>query len=818
VEAQAAPTTGSGATVAGSDVDVDPRQGLSTADVAERVAAGRTNVVPQGPSRTVAQILRANTFTYFNALLGSMFVVVLILEPKDALFGGVLVANALIGIVQELRAKRTLDRLAILSAPRARMVRDGATTEFDVSAIVQDDVLEVSAGDQVVVDGVVLTSHGLELDESLVTGESDAVDKQLGDEVLSGSFVAAGSGRYRATRVGTEAFAASLAEEAKKFSLARSELRAGVNTILRLVTFALVPASVLLVWGQYRADQSHHDAIIGAIAGLVAMVPEGLVLLTSMAFVVGVIRLGRRQCLVQELAAVETLARVSVICLDKTGTITDGRIEVDAVEAIDPTSGAVSALDHLPDPVVAIATTDPDPNATMAAIKRHAEETSQAGPGWALDGVVPFSSARKWSACVFDGQGAVVVGAPEVLLASLDGLAPTAARVEELSRAGRRVVLVATSASLRPPARDETVALPGDLTPCALVVLEEQVRGDAPETLDYFALQGLEVKVISGDNPLTVGAVAARVGVRGAESPVDARTLGDDEEKIAAALREHTVFGRVTPHQKRAMVHCLQRDGHVVAMTGDGVNDVLALKDADMGIAMGTGSAASRAVAQVVLLDSSFATFPHVVAEGRRVIANIERVANLFVTKTIWAVVLAFVIGVAGTEYPFLPRHLTFYNGVAIGIPGFFMALLPALRRAQPRFAQRVLRFTVPTGAVVAAAVLGTFFWVRSDDELDLQEVRTATLAVLVVVSLYVLGIVARPFTRMRALVVAGMIVLAIGGFALGPAQDYFEMELPPDGTILGASVVAAAAAVVLELMWRLGVNRPEHLGVADEE
>src|SRR6266540_2277495 len=594
--------------------------GLSSAEVSERVERGLVNDVPEAPTRTYRQIIRANVITRFNLLLGSLLAVILVVGPlQDALFGIVLVSNALVGIVQEIRAKRTLERLALINAPRAKVVRDGERQEVDLGEVVLDDVIQVGPGDQMVVDGEVLDSLGLEVDESLLTGESEPVAKAPGEEVLSGSFVVAGGGAYRATRVGADANAARLAERARRFTLARSELRAGIDRIITFVTWVLVPTAALLFATQLTAGhEDFRGGLRGAVAGSVAMVPEGLVLLTSVTFAVSVVRLGRRQVLVQELPAVETLARVDVLCFDKTGTITVGDLTVRELVPVGDGGSTAEALG-------AVAASDPNPNATLRAIGA----AYPAPNGWTASAVVPFSSARKWSAASFGDRGTFVLGAPEVLL---PGPGELLRRTEAIAVEGRRVVLLAEGNGA--PALDGQ--LPDSLAPQAFVVLGDRVRDDAAGTIAYFLEQGVRTKVVSGDHPRTAAAVARQVGIPGTEEPVDARTLPHDADDLAGVLERRSVFGRVVPDQKEVMVKSLQSRGHVVAMTGDGVNDVLALKDADIGIAMGSGSPASRAVAQLVLLDSRFATLPHVVSEGRRVLGNIERTSNLYVTKTVY--------------------------------------------------------------------------------------------------------------------------------------------------------------------------------------
>ena len=753
-----------------------PAAGLSQRDVDERIAAGLANDVPAAPSRTVAQIVRANVLTRFNALLGALLVVILIVGPlQDALFGFVLVANAVVGIVQELRAKRTLDRLAVLTAPRARVVRDGAPREVATNEVVLDDVVELRPGDQVVVDGEILETNGLEIDESLLTGESDPVVKRPGEEVRSGSFVAAGGGRYRATKVGRDAYAVRLAEEARRFSLTRSELRAGIDTILRIVTWAIVPTAILLVISQLRSSASVAAAVRGSVAGTVAMVPEGLVLLTSIAFAVGVVRLARRRVLVQELPAVEVLARVDVLCIDKTGTLTEGRLAIDRVEVLDDAGPHAEALG-------ALAAADPNPNATMTAVG----ESFPGPPGWAATEAVPFSSARKWSACAFDGRGTWVLGAPDATLAA--GLAPEiAARAHALAGEGSRVLLLSNTSSALAGER-----LPPGLEPVALVVLGDRAREGAARTLGYFARQGVTVKVISGDHPATVGAIASRLGAAGADRAIDARDLPTDPAGLGGALEEHAVFGRVTPQQKRAMVNALRARGHVVAMTGDGVNDVLALKDADIGIAMGSGSGATRAVAQLVLLDSTFDALPDVVNEGRRVLGNIERTSNLYVTKTVYAMLLALGVGVVGLVFPFLPRHLTLIGALTIGIPSFFLALAPNAERARPGFLSRVLRFTVPAGTLAAVATFLAYKLAHDEPGVSLVQAQTAATMVLCWIGFAVLTIIAAPLTRMRLALIWSMIGAFVLAIVIPFTRTFFELRPPPPVVWLAGFGIAA--------------------------
>lgn len=761
--------------------------GLTAAEVRQRTEAGYVNVVPQGPSRTTGDILRANLITRFNILLTVLLFVVLVVirEPRDALFGIVLVTNAAIGIVQELRAKRTLDRLELLTAPVARVVRSGTSQETPVDRIVLDDVIEIRPGDQLPVDGVVIAAAGLEIDESLLTGESDTVHKEPGSECLSGSFVAAGRGRYRATRVGADAYAVKLAQEAKRFALVRSELRDGVDWIIAGVSWAVGPVIALLVWSQMEAEEGFTEALRGAVAGAVGMIPQGLVLLTSIAFAVGVVRLGRQQVLVKELPAIEGLARVDTVCFDKTGTLTEGRLSVQDVELLGE-GDATAAL-------AALGAADPDPNATLAAVAAAYPDP----PGWQVSRTVPFSSARKWSGASFSGRGSWILGAPDVV--ARDDVALLAAAGARAA-AGQRVLVLAWSSS-------ELMGdvLPAPLEVVAMVSLGDRIRSDAARTLQYFSKQGVAAKVISGDHPRTVAAIARAVGIVGSQNVVDARTLPTDPEQLADVMEQATVFGRVSPHQKRAMVGALQSRGHVVAMTGDGVNDVLALKDSDIGIAIGGGAPASRAVAQLVLIDGRFDTLPGVVGEGRRVIANIERVANLFVTKTVYAIGIALGIGLVSLPFPFLPRHLTLVGAVTVGIPAFFLALAPSARRATSGFIGRVLRFALPTG-VAAAVATSAAYQLAIAEGVDLTEARTAATLVLTAIGLFALGMVSRPLLPWKKWLIAAMAGLLILSMVSPVSHDFFELNLPRAVVLLASlGIVAITGAVMVGTLHSVG-------------
>jgi magnesium-transporting ATPase (P-type) len=778
---------------------VSQADGLSDQQVQARVDRGQVNTATEHTSRTVASILRSNVLTRFNAILGALLAVILVIGPwRDALFGGILVANTLVGIIQELRAKRSLDRLVVLSAPVAHVVRAAITVEIPVAAVVLDDVLEFRPGDQVIADGLVLTATNLELDEALVSGEAAPITKVPGDLTLSGSFVVAGSDRYRATGVGDAAFARKLASAAKRFKPAHSELRAGINLILRFVTWAIVVAAPLLLWSQMRAQPLLlPDALRSTVAGMVAMVPDGLVLLTSVALAVAVTRLGRRQALIQELPAVETLARVTTLCFDKTGTLTTGEAAVEVVEALDNDADVAGALG-------ALAAADPLPNATLRAIAGR----YPASAGWNATHTAAFSSARKWGGAAFGQRGNWVLSAPDVLLA--DGRhAELLARANSRAGSGRRVLLLAHSGAL--PEHGP----PPDLTPAALVIMAEQLRPDAADTLAFFQRQEIALMVISGDNPETVAAVARQVGVVGADSPFDCRELPTDEAALAAVMESRTVFGRASPDGKRLMVAALQGRGHIVAMTGDGVNDVLALKQADIGIAMGSGSGAARAVAQLTLLDGNFASLPQVLAEGRRVIANVERLAVLFVTKTVYAAALTFIVGASGLIYPFLPRHMTLIGTLTIGIPAFFLALAPNAQRARPGFIGHVLRIAAPAGLIAAGATLVAYAIALYGLDRSLEEARTLTTVVLLSMGLVVLAVFSRPATPLRFLMFGCMSTTFAVVLTVPAARSFFAF-VPMPFTIwsVAAGTVIASSAILIVVQRNLERSRVGHWAV----
>ena len=843
-------------------------QGLSFKQVAHARAADETNEFDNSSSRSIVAILRANVFTIFNAILASAVVVVLAVGSwQDAVFGFVLLLNTLTGTIGELRAKRALDNLAVLAAPTAHVIRDGEAKDIEVSQVVLGELLELRSGDQVPADGQVLSSNGCEIDESILTGESVAVRKHENDQVLSGTTVIGGSARIRVTAVGEHSYANRLAMEARKYSVVTSELQEGTNRVLTWISWVIVPMTLLLLWSQLRVaggisgsldSGQWKGAVVLAVAGVVGMVPQGLVLLTSVNFAAAAMTLARRKVLVQELPAVEVLARVDMLCLDKTGTLTSGAVELDHIESClgsacadgdgdSPAAGKVSAdaaaggSAGTGSGAVVPASGDDDARAALAYLVGGSEANATGSAIAAgLTGLEPaqaryaiaFNSARKWSA-VQTQAGAYVLGAPEIVLAGSTGSGSTEAdnadsdgtglgstdnaaleRVKALAGTGKRVLVLAHSNQALDQSENPT--LPKDLTAALLVVLAEQVRPDAAQTLDYFKRQGVAVRVISGDNPVTVAAIAAHLGLRnpdgGEPVGVDARTLPaiEDTQALADVLEKHTVFGRVTPEQKRAFVNALKSRGHTVAMTGDGVNDALALKDADLGIAMGNAAPATKAVSRLVLLNSQFDALPSVVAEGRRVIANMERVASLFLTKTTWAALLAAVVAITGFVYPFLPRQLTIVSSLTIGIPAFVLALAPTNQRYHAGFLSRVLRLSVPAGVIVVVGVLCarlTLILMGSNR----NQISSVCTLVLVAGGLWLLSLTARPWVWWRAALVVIMSAAALAVVLLAPLRGFFDLAALTANSWLVLVCAAGIVCAALETLGRYNAARAQN-------
>lgn len=722
----------------------DPSQGLTEEQVQERFARGMNNVQPNVVSKSYLGIFRSNVLTLFNFINFVLAALIFVFgELKNMLFIGVVTVNIIVGVVQEIRSKKVLEKMSLIAAPHVDLVRGGKVVQSEISDIVIDDIMILKQGMQIPSDSIVVEGQ-CEVNESLLTGEQDDVHKQNGDFLYSGSFVQAGECKARVTAVGEDNFTSKLMAEAKKFKKPKSELMRSINWIIRIVTIAIFPLGLLMFYTNKLTTSTINEAVTGTVASVVGMIPEGLVMLTSIALAVGVIKLARKRTLVQDLYSIETLARVDMLCLDKTGTITEGSMQVEKTHIYSTKFGHVD--DIMTNMVAALGAQ----GSTFEAFAQYFKSSEK----YDVVSTVPFSSSRKWSAADFGAVGKFIVGAPEFVLKERYSLVEN--DVKEYSAQGFRVlVLVRTTQPLKDDLDRER------LKPIALIVLSDKIRENAKDTLAYFAKQGVELKVISGDNPLTVSKVAERAGLANADKFIDATEL-DTDEKIYEACDKYTIFGRVTPKQKKVLVTSLKSKGHTVGMTGDGVNDVMALKEADCSIAMASGSEASRNVAQLVLLDSDFAALPSVVAEGRRVINNIERAASLFLVKTSFSILLTLLLIILQMNYPFEPIQLTLISGLFVGLPSFFLAIEPNDSKVRGSFLSKVFKKALPAGFTVATMVTIICLVYRNVGIDVSAQVSTMAFYVTSLVSFIVLMWVCIPYTKERLYLIAMCLVLYI--------------------------------------------------------
>jgi len=740
----------------------DPAVGLTSGQADYRLACGWGNKTNDKSTKTEGQIIKENCLTFFNMVFIIMAVLMLLVGSSifNLTFMGVVVVNTVIGCFQEIRAKRAVDKLTLVAAQNIRTVRNGQTVLVRSDLLVRDDIVEYGPGDQICADGVLRTGQ-LQVNESLITGEADAIVKNPGDSLKSGSFVVTGRGRVQLTQVGDDAFAAKLAAEAKKNPTAgKSEMMRSLDKLIHVIGWALIPVGLLLFFNQFQTSDSIKESVESTVAALVGMIPEGLYLLTSVALALSSLKLTRQRVLVQDMNCIETLARVDVLCVDKTGTITEPVMEVENV--IPLTDGDPEYLESI---LCALyGTREPD-NDTARAI-------SELFPGpsdWNCTRYIPFTSQAKWSGGVFEGQGAFLVGAPEFIMGHT--YETIRESVEDWSSTGHRVLLVARYDGDPIPGQ----LIPALLEPLALVCLTNRIRPQAQETFAYFESQGVTIKVISGDNPSTVSAVALRAGIANAESYIDANTLETDED-IYQAAADYTVFGRVTPDKKKKLIKALKHQGHTVAMTGDGVNDVLAMKESDCGIAMASGSQAASQVARLVLLNSDFAAMPSIVAEGRRVINNIQRAATLFLVKNIFSLGLALITLATSLQFPLESFHLSIMSVLTIGLPGFFLAMEPNYERVTGHFMTKTLRKAFPSGLTNILVVLTAQAFMAAF-HMPLNDGQTISTAILCTVGLLVLFKVCQPFTLLRKLVLGAMTIGVVGAFfVLPPLIGYLDI------------------------------------------
>ena len=766
-------------------LETNPETGLSSAQAQDRMDAGWGNLPIDPPGKTVGQIIKSNVFTYFNMLFFVLAAFVLVFGTwQNAMFLGVVFANIAIGIVQELRSKRTLDKLTLLTAPHGFVIRDGRQRKIPTSEMVRDDIVVFSAGSQIYADAVVVSGE-CSANEALITGEADEIKKTPGSELLSGSFVVSGECRARLTQVGADSYANRLTLEAKEAKPPQqSEMMRSLTRLVQVIGIAIIPLGVLMavkeiVW----LGRSVSDGVVATVASLIGMIPEGLYLLTSMALAAGVVRLAQKKTLVHDMGCIETLARVDVLCVDKTGTVTENKMTVEDVVPLCPDRFEEGDIRLIMADYVGAMRADND---TMAALRRYfTGEVKQPAVK-----AVPFTSARKFGGVSFHEDETYLLGAPDVLLGERYG--KYAAQIDAYSAKGCRVLLLA----LYDGQPDDEV-LDADMLPISLILLSNKIRAEAPDTFKYFAEQGVAIKVISGDNAMAVSEVAKRAGIKGAESYVDARTLETDED-IAAAVEKYTVFGRVTPDQKRRFVRALKAAGHTVAMTGDGVNDVLALKEADCSIAMASGSDAASQVSHIVLLESNFAAMPSVVAEGRRVINNIERSAALFLVKNIFSFSLAVISLIFTLPYPVTSAQMSLVSALTIGAPGFVLAMEPNTARIKGKFLPNVIYRALPGGLTDLILVLGVILFCMVF-KVGENMMSTVCAIILNIVGLMVVHYTCKPYNLLRKAMMIGLTVAFVFCVLLLPQLfTLTSLDLPGAMILVVFALLSAPALMVI--------------------
>lgn len=732
--------------------NADFREGLSPEEVRVRQLNGLRNITPASNTKTERQIIKEKVFTFFNLIFIVLAAALLLVGSfKNLMFLLVAIANTVIGIFQEIRAKRAVDKLTLVATGTLKTIRSGERVSVRTDQLVRDDIVEFAAGDQICADAVVRDGQ-LQVNESLLTGEADAIIKNTGDELKSGSFVISGRCRAQLTHVGADSYAAKLADEARRdVRSTKSEMMKSLTKLITVVGIALIPMGIILFIRQMQSLPLR-DSVEGTVGALIGMIPEGLYLLTSVAIAVSCLKLTKSRVLVQDMNCIETLAHVDVLCVDKTGTITEPEMEVTDIYPLETSRFSYDDIENI---LAAFYYGEEPDNETARAMSAQFGRESD----WRAVKRIPFSSATKYSAADFGEKGRYIVGAPEFVMGTrYEQIRETA---EPWSARGCRVLLLAAYETAFEGALESEL-----ITPIALIYLTNLIRPDAPKTFRYFAEQGVSIRVISGDNPLTVSEVATRAGIEHADRYVDSTTLVSDCD-YAEAVRKYTVFGRVTPEQKRKLIRAFQSQGHTVAMTGDGVNDVLALKEADCSIAMASGSDVACQVSHIVLLDSNFASMPSVVAEGRRVINNIERSASLYLVKNIFTFFLAFITLFATLPYPFSPAQLSLVNALTIGIPSFILAMEPNENLITGKFLRNVIFRALPTAATDLVLIVGILLFYIAF-QLDDSAMSTICTGVMGIVGLMMVHRTCKPYNPIRkAMMIALLVLFVIAYFFL---------------------------------------------------
>lgn len=785
-----------------SEYRVNAAKGLSRAEVEQRAQEGRTNVDDAGQTKTVKQIVRGHICTLFNLVNVILAIAVLAVGSyKNATFMVIIIANTAIGIFQEIRSKKTMDRLTFLSASKVKVLREGKEEEIVCEEVVQDDVMILEAGNQVQADALVLEGS-CSVDESFITGEADAIIKEPGDTMMAGSFLISGKCRAQAVQVGKEKYISSISSGAKFVKKINSEIMTSLQWIVRVISVLIVPLGITIFIKQLNLPEATiQSAVVSTTASLIGMIPEGLMLLTSTALAVSVIRLSRYKVLVQQLYCIETLARVDTLCLDKTGTLTEGYMEV-----VDTMMLGEEYAKWIPKALISLTQAIPDHNATFKAIiAKYPDDGKEA---WKCTQAVSFSSKTKWSGATFEGQGTFCIGAAEFLYPSMNE--ELRQKIDDYAMEYRVLLIVHSEENFRGEALPDA----DTIQPIGLILLRDKVREAAKPTLQYFADQGVNIKVISGDSPHTVAGIAKFAGVQNWDNMVDASTLKTDEE-VAEAANRYTVFGRVTPQQKKQLVQAMKRDGHTVAMTGDGVNDVLALKEADCSIAMASGTDAARNASELVLLESNFDAMPQVVAEGRRCINNVQRSSSLFLTKTVYSGLLALLFLFITLPYPFIPIQMSLISTSCIGVPAFILALQPNRDRVQGRFMKNVMLKAIPGGLSV---VINICFILFCAGRFNLNESTMSTLCVVVAgfTGLLILFRISKPFNWLRALVFVAMNLVFWGGILFFP--EFFTLEGMNPDLLIFMMMFMSAGYGLLNFMFRIFEDRTQQLAEFKEK
>lgn len=762
-------------------------QGLTSEQVAQRVEQGKVNVTSGVKTKSIKRIFYDNICTMFNLINVVLFISLLLVGSyRNLLFIGVVVFNTVIGIVQEIRSKKSVDRLTILSESKISVLRDGVLTQINKEELVQDDVIVLSRGNQIPADCVVIDGI-CKANESLLTGESDLIQKEKGDELLSGSFISAGTCYARLTRVGAESYAAKINNEAKYVKKNNSQILSSFNFIIKVCTFTIFPVGILLFISHFFIQhQSIQDTVIATVAALVGMIPGGMILLTSTVLAVSVVRLSKKNVLINEMYCIESLARVDVICLDKTGTLTAEKMNVHKVINLNTNE------DKIKKALRSIVGASDEINATLQAISDYTEGTEAVPCRY----FVPFSSETKWSGGTFENDKTYIMGAAEFVFSDKEKYAEIYQRIQQIQETVRILVLASSDQPFRKS------GLPDDLHPMALILIKDQLRDNVNETINYFKEQGVTLKVISGDSVKTVKSIAKDTGIMGAENAVDMTTVTTDEELEEVAERCN-VFGRVTPAQKKKLVLALKSHGHSVAMTGDGVNDVLALKEADCSVAMASGSEAARNVSQIVLVNNDFASMPHVVAEGRRTINNVERSSSLYLVKTIYSIVLAVFFICFSMQYPFKPIQLTLVSAFTVGIPSFVLALQPNKNIIRGNFTYNIFMRALPAAVCVILNII-TIAIIMSSHIISLSDAQLSTISVYVTALVGMLLIIrlSIPFNALRV----AMIAFCTVGFCIGSAffGQLFDLEPLSVNAIVLLLIFSVITAVIFNVFYNI--------------